>query len=113
MRATFVLLVLASAFLASAQEPVMPVRQTHSVYKSGGKTVNVDIFAPPGEAQHPAVLVLHGSAGINRIDDFHAIAKYFAGHGYLALFPHYLDVSGMSSVPSLSDMTPARFERWE
>jgi carboxymethylenebutenolidase len=63
----------------------------------------VDIFAPPDQAKHPAVLVLHGSAGITRIDRFHGIARYFAEQGYVALFPHYLDVTGQTSL-SQSDI---------
>src|SRR6266850_6545546 len=103
MRWSFLSLLLVSASLAFAQGSVPPVRETHSFYKSGGKAVNVDIFAPPDQAKHPAVLVLHGSGGMTRIDRFHGVARYFAEQGYVALFPHYLDVTGQTSL-SQSDV---------
>ena len=88
------------------------VVETQATYKSAGKTVNVDVFAPAGTRKHAAVLVLHGGGGLRSKDKFHRISRYFAGHGYVALFPHYLDVTGMISVPD-SDLNQRNFALWK
>ncbi len=71
------------------------VRETNETFESHGKKIAVEVFAPKGEeGKHPAVLVLHGSGGMELIGGglaFRVTARELAKQGYVALVPHYFD----------------------
>lgn len=59
---------------------------------SGKDRVAVDIFHPPGEGRHGAVVVLHGTHGPGRAEKYYlALSEDLARHGYVALFVRYYD----------------------
>jgi carboxymethylenebutenolidase len=59
---------------------------------SGKDRVAVDIFHPPGEGKHGAVIVLHGTHGPGRAEKYYlGLSEDLARHGYVALFVRYYD----------------------
>jgi dienelactone hydrolase len=68
---------------------------------SQSKPVAVEIYKPSSAGKHPAVVVAYGTDAMNapwgsQIGDF---AGFLADHGYVAMIPHYFDVTG--TVPGL------------
>ena len=62
-------------------------------YRSGEATVTLDWYAPAARGKFPAVVMLHGSGGLDVGTDavFRATARGFAERGYVALVPHYFE----------------------
>lgn len=97
------LLLLVSAFLSAgwsgcaAHRPVVRagVVETREQYTSGGRTIRVETFAPAGAGRHPAVLVLHSSAGVvvgkKELREF---SRQLAQRGKVAFFVRYFDRTG-------------------
>jgi dienelactone hydrolase len=85
-QATVGLLALAS--LAQGQ-----VQSETVTYPSGSKQVTVDYFAPERPGKYPAVILLHGSGGLEQATGgvFRNIATTLASRGYVALIPHYFE----------------------
>ena len=85
-RATVAVLALAS--LASGQ-----VRDSVERYPSGSKQVTIECFAPAAPGKFPAVLLLHGSGGLEQATGptFREIAATLAFRGYVALIPHFFE----------------------
>ena len=65
-------------------------------YQSGEARVTVECFAPAVPGKFPAVLLLHGSGGLEQAtgDLFREIARGLAQEGYVALIPHYFETTG-------------------
>jgi dienelactone hydrolase len=80
--------VLAAPGSASAQ-----VRDSVETYPSGQKRVTIECFAPEAPGKFPAVLLLHGSGGLEQATGptFREIAATLAFRGYVALIPHYFE----------------------
>lgn len=90
---------------ASAQ-----VRQSDGTFLSGGKTIRCEIFVAPDVKKAPAVLILHGGAGMTqRADDFRRYARDLAARGYVAFLPHYFDATGSTT---MDRVTPAKLSAW-
>ena len=69
-------------------------------FLSGAHSVSVDIFMPTAAATRcPAVLVLHGSFGLQPPygDDIVSFARALAARGMAAVMPHYLDATGTTA----------------
>ncbi len=76
--------------------PDRAVRHADTAYVSGGARIAVERFAPAADAataRHPAVLVLHSSAGL--LGPGGATVRRWADglarHGYIAYVVHYFD----------------------
>lgn len=78
---------------ARAAEPD-PIEESSESYPSHGKTIAVDRFAPKRPGRHPAVLILHGSGGLQGRGGYDVLARELARRGYVALIPHYFDRTG-------------------
>jgi carboxymethylenebutenolidase len=76
--------------VAAAAEPDA-IAESSETFKSRGKEVIVDLFAPGAPGSHPAVIVLHGRGGVGegRRSGTHQAARELAQAGYVALVPHY------------------------
>jgi carboxymethylenebutenolidase len=76
--------------LAAAVEPGAIV-ESDETFKSRGKDVIVDVFAPSAPGKYPVVLALHGRNGVGegKRSGTHQAAREFARAGYVALVPHY------------------------
>ena len=59
-------------------------------YPSGDKAITVNYFAPAGRGKFPAVVILHGSGGLEQATGgvFRSVASTLASRGYVALIPH-------------------------
>ena len=87
MRIAFALALIALA--AHAQ-----VRQSEQTFRSSGRAVRCEIFVPANARKAPAVLLLHGGAGMTvRAADFRRYAHDLAAHGYVAFLPYYFDAT--------------------
>jgi carboxymethylenebutenolidase len=75
------------------------VREGIEHYRSGEATVALEWFAPAAPGRFPAVLLLHGSGGLDpgTAIVFRAAARDFAERGYAAMIPHYFDRTGHSA----------------
>jgi carboxymethylenebutenolidase len=88
--AALALTVVWTVSLAVADEPGEIV-ESDATFKSRGKDVIVDVFAPSAPGKHPAVIVLHGRNGVGegKRSGSHEAARELARSGYVALVPHY------------------------
>ena len=70
-----------------------PLREyTSMVSTPGGRSVTVEVFEPPDNMVHPAVIVLHGADGPTRkADEYREICRLLANNGFVALRAHYFD----------------------
>ena len=66
-------------------------------YDSGGVPIPVEVFEPTTPPPHPAVLIVHGSAGLGPQfrPDIVSFADALAGAGIVAMLPHYFVSAGM------------------
>jgi len=71
------------------------VRDAVHQYKSGESKVTVECFAPAAEGKFPAVLLLHGSGGLELStgDLFRAFARDLSSEGYVVLIPHFFEAT--------------------
>lgn len=75
-----------------------------------GHTIPVEIYQPSGKAPHPAIFMIHGSAGaftrekqtIPQQDNFGELT--FAKNCYTVILPHYLASVGLNSIQSRPQM---------
>ncbi len=72
------------------------VREGVEHYRSGEATVAMDWFAPAARGKFPAVVLLHGSGGLDpgTAAAFRGVARGFAGRGYVVMMPHYFERTG-------------------
>jgi carboxymethylenebutenolidase len=65
--------------------------ETEDTFKSRGKDVTVDVFAPGTPGKYPAVVVVHGHGGVGegKRSGSHEQARHLARAGYVAMVPHY------------------------
>lgn len=66
---------------------------TMEYFTSGGRRVTADLFLPKGTGRHPAVLILHGMAGLlpPYRADFESFAAALVEKQIAAVMPHYLE----------------------
>jgi carboxymethylenebutenolidase len=89
-------------------------------YRSGEARVTVECFSPAVPGRFPAVLLLHGSGGLELAtgDLFREIARGLARDGYVVLIPHYFEKNGhvvgkafeRDDIPSFLDATQDAIE---
>ena len=65
--------------------------ESDETFKSRGKEITVDVFAPGEAGKYPAIIVLHGHGGPgeDKRSWSHDMARRLARAGYVALVPHY------------------------
>jgi dienelactone hydrolase len=75
------------------------VREGVERYRSGEASVAMEWFAPADRGRYPAVVLLHGSGGLEpgTAAVFRAVARDFAERGYAAMIPHYFERTGHST----------------
>lgn len=78
--------------------------------------VNVEVYRPGLQGQRPAVLVLYGADGvIEHGKEMREAAEGLAKAGYVAFLVHYLDSTGMQTLPQHQQhlaLTPQFFTTW-
>ena len=73
------------------------VVETQGSYESQGKRIAVEKFEPARQGRHPAIVVLHGSGGMDLGGpEFREFARELARRGYVAHVVHYFDQTGTS-----------------
>jgi carboxymethylenebutenolidase len=89
------------------------VKTSTSSFIVGGKPVRVEHFTPDRPGKHPAVLLLHGSAGLPKQDaDLYCyLARLLAQKGYVALLVHYFDSTGTAWIAP-RDIDDKLFRAW-
>ncbi len=62
-------------------------------YTSGSKSITVETFRPAGAGTYPAVVLLHGSGGLEQATGatFRQIAATLASRGYVAIIPQFFE----------------------
>ena len=89
------------------------VKTSTSSFPVGGEDVRVEHFTPDRPGKHPAVLLLHGSAGLPKqdADVYRYIAGVLAQKGYVALLVHYFDSTGTERIAP-KDIDEKLFRVW-
>ena len=89
------LLELASLLVASGVAQGQP-QGTLESYTSGGKMVTIELIGPSVAGKYPAVVLLHGSGGLEQAtgDVFREIGAALARSGYVVAIPHYFESTG-------------------
>jgi dienelactone hydrolase len=103
--------------LCSADTVTAGARLTKSAatFESGKKQIKVEWFKPQGRGPHPAILLVHESAGMTPFPAkiFRAYCELLAGKGYVVLLVHYLDRTGHERVdPRKLDDLRKHFPAW-
>jgi dienelactone hydrolase len=71
------------------------ILETKGSFESQGKTISIEKFEPKSSGRHPAILVLHGAAGMEiGGPEFRDFARELARRGYVAHVVHYFDRTG-------------------
>jgi dienelactone hydrolase len=86
------------------------IKTATSSFPVGGKPVRVEHCAPDRPGKRPAVLLLHGSAGLPKkdADGYRSIARLLAQQGYVALLVHYFDSTDTEWIDPRDIATSAR-----
>jgi dienelactone hydrolase len=81
-----------------ATRTAAPVEQ----FVSGGKSIDVDVFAPAGTGRHPSTVILYGAFGLlpEYGDDILSFGEALAAKGIVAFVPHYFDRTGTQAGPN-------------
>jgi carboxymethylenebutenolidase len=91
------LLGLAALALLTPPLPAQPIKTSAGLFRAGGKAVRVEQFGPAAAGKHPAVVLLHGSDGLEASGALYRhCARGLAGEGYVVLLVHYFDRTGTS-----------------
>jgi dienelactone hydrolase len=95
---------------AAAKEVRKPSVDTLTV---AGHKVQVERFEPPGKGPHPAVVLLHDSAGLGGFagQTFTHCCHVLAGEGYVVLMVHYFDGTPHQKVKR-ADVNRKVFKKW-
>jgi carboxymethylenebutenolidase len=81
--------------LRMAMSATISPARVQETFTENGKQIHVETYAPAGSGRHPAVLLLHGSDGIEaHAASYHRSAEQLASQGYVALLVHYFDATG-------------------
>jgi carboxymethylenebutenolidase len=111
MRLIFLLALLLA--LTPAHSATLPVELHRESFLSGGRRIGVETFAPTGTERHPAVLVLHTSAGtLLGKRDLERFSRALAEQGKVAFFVRYFDRTGttLANDRDIELFTPAWME---
>jgi dienelactone hydrolase len=105
----------AAAGEAKTPKPAPKVKMTQGAFASGGKKIKLEWFRPQGDGPHPAVLLVHESAGMNVFPAtvFRHYADILAKEGYVVLLVHYFNRTGHEDVdPKKEDELRKHFPAW-
>lgn len=90
---------------------MLTTREQH--FMSGGNSITAEVFLPTGTGRHPAVLILHGMAGL--VPEYRADIVSFAeaavDKGMVAVLPHYSE--GLDSEGMDTEARPSTFDAIE
>lgn len=80
---------------AAVEGQDVQVQEAVQQYQSGESRVTVECFSPAVAGKFPAVLLLHGSGGLEQAtgDVFRAFARELSSEGYVVLIPHYFETT--------------------
>jgi len=71
------------------------IREGRGDFQSNGKKISVEVFEPTGAGKHPAIILLHGSAGVLFPGlDLRKRARQLADEGYATFLVHYFNRTG-------------------
>jgi dienelactone hydrolase len=85
-----------SLLLLGPTAAVGQVQESVEQVRSGDSNVTVECFAPAFEGKYPAIVMLHGSGGLEQATGptFRDIARGLASRGYAVLIPHVFERNG-------------------
>lgn len=83
-------------------------------YSSNGQSVPVDVFEPAKSGKHPAVLIVHGSAGLGATyrADIESFGKALADNGFAACLPHYFVSALMKADADGLPLIGVHYQTW-
>lgn len=98
----------AQNFLAVFSSPV------YDSIKVGGKCIAIERFDPVFGGVKPAVILIHGSDGLEEHGDaYRKAGKLLAANGYVAILVHYFDATGIPQWKGKGlQMTEEEFKTW-
>lgn len=82
----------------TATRPVdPPVHDRVETLRTNGTEISVEVYAPAGARNRPAVVLLHGADGLaagRHATDYRRFAAALAGRGFVVGFPRYFERTG-------------------
>ena len=110
-RFVFSFVVLAVAVGRSAADAV-PIKKTTGTFTAGGKTIPVEQFEPKAPGTYPAIVLVHGSDGLEKCGYLYRFAaKTIAEDGYVVLLVHYMERTGHKHIEP-GDIKEELFRTW-
>lgn len=98
------------AMVPAMAAPDLSAQVRTLVFQSSGRPVALDIGSPAQPGPRPAVLLLHGRAGLSFYGPaLRSLSDSLTAAGMIALTLHYFDASGSPDSP---EVTQALFETW-
>jgi dienelactone hydrolase len=90
------------------------VATTLEHFKTGTRSIGVDVFIPPAAGRHPGCLILHGTFGLLPPygADIVAFGEALAGAGVVAMLPHYFDRTGTAPGPDAAAVIGQHLPAW-
>lgn len=90
------------------------IEESKTSFRSQGKSIAVERFAPKAPGKHPGIIVLHGAGGMRPEGfgfAFREYARQLARNGYVAHIVHYFNRTG-HEVAADEAMMKAHFADW-
>lgn len=86
------------------------VRESMDPFPSGGLSITVERFEPPGAGPFPAIVFLHGTDALSYMGEaYRGMARAFAGRGYAVFLVHYF---GGQRTRWRGQISPLEFAGW-
>ena len=102
------LLMLATASLASAEEP----KKATDSFKIGPKSIEIERFEPKASGKVPAIIIVHGASGMEEhADAYRNFGRELADAGYAAFIVHYFDRTETKKNPD-DKLIRSLFQAW-
>jgi dienelactone hydrolase len=83
-------------------------------FVSGGKSIDIDVFAPAGTGRHPSTVILYGAFGLlpEYGDDILSFGEALAAKGIVAFVPHYFERTGTEPGLGALAAIPQHYASW-
>jgi carboxymethylenebutenolidase len=109
------LVIAAPAGEVKAPKPAPNFSPTKVTFESGKTKITAEWFRPEGTGPHPAILLVHESAGMKLLPAtvFRHYGSVLAREGYVVLLVHYFNRTGQEDVnPRMVDEIRSKFPAW-
>jgi carboxymethylenebutenolidase len=101
--------ILTAVVLLGTPAAAQTIQESAHPFRLEGESIAMQCFYPAKDGRHPAVLLLHGSEGMQDALAYRHIAHTLAEHGYVALIVHSFDRTATKRIEP-TDISEKLFE---